>query len=602
MIDDNEETIRKIGWTAQSWRNNWDAVKKNKHLLFKKFTPLSSTERELWEDLEERMFAHRKMEILSSSTRKEEYIRAECWRRTLKSNEGGFLLCDKNLGVKYVNGEEYEFLHNRECSKYITITRERMLIEEDTGDWYNDAVKQIRKDKKRVLYEVAEELPHSIGRNRRTCIKEDGKLIVDAWDEIVLNLLFNTDEQENVGRIPKLKLLVKVHKDKKDGHWQTRPIVPSCTLPEYKLSKWIGGILAKYAKLIPWVLDCTEDFQNWLTTKRENNTVFSTYDFTNLFGSEPVLETMRLLDEALDILPFEFTEDDDVFIWNLLKKRVTIPKALQKYFHEPRAKAIVVFTLICVAQTVMCIDNGREVKIAFTDEFLAMGSGPVAPVSNITLALKEYKKLGIQLCTRGMKRYIDDIITRDHLISEDVLRSIYPEYLTLNKGNENVYLDIEFRVINGDVYHWLYTKPFPVIPLNFKSNHPKHTIINACKNELLRMIERTNLTNTISYAVELWYVKYSLADYPQDVLSSIIQEVASVRWRREKRKQDFEIKHIMRYNGTDSNVNRTIQRMTGFSAIKVWKTQTNLQSMAIKLSRTDVTEDNNRILSSFLYR
>ena len=80
-------------------------------------------------------------------------------------------------------------------------------------------------------------------------------------------------------KLPKLKLMLKIHKDKKNGHWQTRPIVPTMNLPEYGLSKWIGRLLAKFARAIPWVLEDTGSFVTWLTARSRSGQI-RTFDFS----------------------------------------------------------------------------------------------------------------------------------------------------------------------------------------------------------------------------------------------------------------------------------------------------------------------------------
>lgn len=547
-----KETIRKIGWKMLLGETDYVAgpvpYKKGSELPEH---PLSVA---LIHEAEHiALQAKREQHLYWEGRHIPTFLTTGAWRAIFKTCSGRWMVCDKNLGVRNVPEEEFVFLQMREAAKYVQVEE---LQEGETSVKGHDAMCDfVISNKVKCLRELAmSHLPEHQNH-------EKGSL----WHEMRKMILHST--LHGKFKVPKLKLLLKVHKPKKDGHYQTRPIVPSCGLPDYHLSQWVGSLLARYSRSIPWVLDCTEDFILWLRAPSRTRLI-KTFDFTNLFGTEPVIETMKIFAKALEELPYAMKNMEDQHIWVKTKQVITVPEHLQQYIGK-RAAVLVVLTTMCVAQTIATIDVGTEERLLYTNDFLAMGVSPVAPLSNITLAYLEWKTLGRETCEIALKRFIDDIIIDEGFLKERSLRRIYEEgapYLTLNESTDGHFLDVSYywNEDNKEYAYWLYVKPYPTVPLNFYSNHPPKCKISAARNELKRILARTNIPSSNEEWTIWWYKRYRLALYPENVLLGIIRNVCEGwKWCETKKYYDRNVtRHVERWRGFQTETAEMTQFMT----------------------------------------
>jgi hypothetical protein len=259
---------------------------------------------------------------------------------------------------------------------------------------------------------------------------------------------------------------------------------------------------------------------NWLKCKPRSEKI-KTYDFTNLFGNEPVRETLEIFVECVRTTDANFSNSKDQKIWGYLMDERSIPNFLLHIFPRERGiPLIAILTATSVMETFMVSDSSIGQIICSTSEFLAMGTPPVAPLSNITLAYLEKKQIPEWKLLNGMRRLIDDIAIDERAISEVTLRSVYPNYLTLNSSHDDHFLDVSFKYVGKEQVFatWPYIKPYPTLPLNYLSFHPRSVIGAVPTNELRRLMMICSDPEMRIDWINFWYHKFHLAGYPDHAL------------------------------------------------------------------------------------
>jgi hypothetical protein len=595
VTTDISETARKFGLMYQAERMGWKESKPSTLGIVK--PPKGTIPNKLFLDelkgaeMEAKDLTIKVLMDFKARHKIPAYAKANHWKKALRTEGYRWMACDKNLGVKLIKEEEYFKLVWKEISKYDT-------------DFSVDAMSKVLSKRVSNL----EEIKLAINGSSRAA-KELEELI---------NRCINKERTE----LPTLKLLLKVHKAKKtDGMFETRPIIPTCKLPEYDLSKLAGKWLAKFAKAIPWVLEDTRSFTDWLDGMPIKDEL-KTFDFTNLFGNEPVRETLMLLKRGLIELRSDCDanegkgvsfNDDDALSWDYLMSTAITPTFLKGILSD-REPIIMIITASAVMETaaIVNIEDDKSVVIS-TSKFLAMGSAPVAPMSNIALAILEKDKWGFHRCEAGMRRLIDDVIINKRIIKEKDLRSIYPNYLTLNGSDDSHYLDIEFRLCNGKFVYWPYIKPYPVIPLNWNSNHPENLKKSIAVNELRRMYNNCSEWEYRKYWRGYWRTKFSLADYPEKTLDEALQRAETkkvtaegqrallrnipreflndrkyVQWQQLDDKER-RIHHVQRWRGVNTGTARVFQKSELRPTRTAWSMGASLQRTATVRSNKIVT-------------
>ena len=504
---------------------------------------------------------------------------ASFWRQTLgRLVQGGrFLACDKNLGVKFVELGMYKRLANEQLQNYETAH----LYPEEHKKSYIDSIMNGMVERVKEIAIIAAGAASAIvveKKRGKITLLEAGE--IKCLEQLSKYLMQSVAGKESNFKIPHLRMLLKVHKVVKEGALcPTRPIVPNCGLPNYGMGKWVGSFMAKMARQIPWNLESTKQFQLWLTDRSRGPRV-RTYDFTNLYGNEPVTETLALFARALEEMKWVF--DDPVLhvTMEAMLRIVRVPDGLQPLIGN-RARLIVVIVAELVQQTIAQLDLGDDIVTVTTSKFLAMGCPPVAPLSIITLGYLEREKIGPDRCTRGMRRLIDDIVVDLDVISEIELRSIYPRYLTLNNAEIDHFLDVAFTWNGEKFLTWPYIKLHATIPLNFMSQHPPHTLRAAAKNELNRLLGLTNMSSVTDAWVEFWWTKYSLAGYTAELLGRILREViVDVPTKRADRERG--VNHVETWRGVKTSSAKLIAKSANRACSTAWSVEPTLMSMALK--------------------
>lgn len=447
----------------------------------------------------------------TSSVNTSKVLRLSFWRKLIERTNGfRYVQCDKNLGGMLITKEEYHLLAQREALNY----ENRILYVENLQQFHRLSL-SIQDDLSKlntVMIQYAEE--HKIKSD--TLVKEAFSDIRD----IVRKGMFSPNT-----RIPRMKMLIKTHKGRsRDGMHQIRPIIPNCCLPHYQLGKFLGFFLAKFQKLIPWILEDSVNFRTWLTDNSRN--VIATFDFTNLYGNEPVIETIKLFDDAMKGFlhsgMFRQANENDLLLLRVLILNVVQYDVAKQFLDDNHAQALTAsnFSLLSFMVFIVCREtvcyletNNDEFTILKTAKFMAMGSPPVAPISNLTLAWIEYNKLGKERCITGLRRLIDDISIDTSIISAQEILSIYPDYLTLNPAGDQHFLDVSFLYTKKGYITWPFIKPFGTIPLNVNSFHPQATKSAAAGCELRRLHSLCSHPEMKEEWTRSWEVRYQLAGY-----------------------------------------------------------------------------------------
>jgi hypothetical protein len=506
---------------------------------------------------------------------------ASFWKNTLGRlvRGGRFLACDKNLGVKFVELEIYKQLAHEQLQNY----EKAYLWKEEHRQGYEDGILDGMVARVKNIAIIIAGAASTIALERESKRKKltlQDTEEMKCLDQVSKYLMFTVEGKYSNFKIPKLRMLLKVHKAVKEGALcPTRPIVPNCGLPNYGMGKWIGSFMAKMARQIPWNLESTKQFQLWLTDRSRGPRV-RTYDFTNLYGNEPVKDTLVLFAQALEEMKWVFDDPALQVTMEAMLRIVRVPDNLQPLIGI-RARVILVIVAELVQQTIAQLDLGDEVVTVTTSMFLAMGCPPVAPLSIITLGYLEREKIGLDRCTRGMRRLIDDIVVDHDIISETELRSIYPRYLTLNNAESTQFLDVAFSWNGEKFLTWPYIKLHATIPLNIMSQHPPHTLRSAAKNELIRILGLTNMGSVTDAWVEFWWTKYSLAGYTTKMLGRILREViADVPTEREKCERG--VNHVETWRGVKTSSAKLIAKSANRVCSTAWSVEPTLMSMALK--------------------
>ena len=504
------------------------------------------------------------------------------WRKNLKQlcRNGRFLACDKNQGVRFVDHETYKKIAAREYGNY-------ELHPDATGKEMEKLANAMLDKLKGNLKFLAVTIQTAAIKKTITYHDNEQNRMLKQLAEFVA---WTASKPTELFRLPALRMLLKVHKVIKAGALcPTRPIVPACGLPSYPMGQWLGAFMARMAKQIKWNLQSTEQFLSFITDPSRSSRV-RCYDFTNLYGSEPVKETINLFVRAIEELAWIFEDPNDDIIFKALMRHVIIPDGMEldEIIGRKSTRLIVLLVAECIRGTLATLDLGDEEKIIGTNRFLAMGCPPVAPLSIITLAYLEVKQHGREKCEIGMRRLIDDIIVDLDIISETNLYAAYSKhsYLELNVADYDHFLDVRFTW-NGERHiTYPYIKEFAVVPLNYFSNHPQHTIRAAAKNELRRLMGLINIDSAKPDWVEYWHTKYSMAQYPSNILRNILLEVISgTRLLREKEERG--VNNIETWRGAHTGVDKSLTKETGFKVDTAWKVSTTLMSMALKMHKTD---------------
>lgn len=535
------ETLRKVFWTnyfLSQPKTNSVGIPLN--FFVRKSTDVPSQHRPRLIE-ESRKIAQQAQKQIQTSWSKisKHYLDQRFWSQILpKMSDLRFVLCDKNLGGELLDKVEYFALNTREMANYelvCKITASERPIEAVLRRLFSELLSLLTAFDQYLKFFDLMMKPFT-----------DIRSIIDYCSKRPLSSC----------NLPQLKLLIKKHKAKKEGLWQTRPIIPNCGLPIYPFSKFLGSFLARLQKKIPWVLEDSRNFREWLSLSSRGSV--STFDFSNLYGTERVKDTLLLFEGAIQTFRargiFRFENEHDEVVLEGLLNPMEIPSDLYEHnFGDVKLSALTVMTYMCTKSTIaVCETSQDQFSIVKTTEFLAMGSSPVAPLSNITLAYLEYEKFGFEKCAKGMRRLIDDIAIDENVISRDSILSAYPPYLTLNDAGSEHFLDVSFLKTQSGYLTWPYVKPFAIIPLNIASFHTQHTKIAAAKGELVRLLNLCSDKRMWGPWIELWKLRYRAAGYAVDDLEkSVFKRFNRIHTKPAKTRNNT-LFHVETWNGCNT--------------------------------------------------
>lgn len=584
IISEFDETRRKFGWKLFFEQN--PPTKSSNFVRYKKGSwPADVYTKQLDKVFEQTAFFQNLVLEQYHRVRIPKQFTSSYWRRILESmtTEGRFLQCDKNLGIRLVSEDIYSRLAERESKNYRYI--------EDIG-LRDEAMKEMIERFGVVTAAVNNAIPIKTGKRGASNDQLSKKILTEVAD-----FMHFTVRDKKDFSFPRLRLLLKVHKAvKADGLYPVRPIVPNWGLPSYGMAKWLGAFMAKMLKSIPWNLESTDQFLCFIKDKNRNEKV-SSFDFTNLYGNEPVAETLSLFFDALTEWQWTFQDEHDRAIFDALMTPVSIPESLcyANVFRCGGSRQTYVFCLLlaeCIFCTIAELDLGHQRSVfVSTADFLAMGCPPVAPLSVISLAVLEARTLGFERCSKGMRRLIDDIIIDESIISEEELRSVYPSYLELNHGEKGHFLDVSYVWVGNRFMTYPYIKPFTTIPLNIHSCHPFHVLRATAKNELSRLMKLCSEEGNKNAWSTYWYTKYKAAGYSWQLLRRIEFEIRRAVTRIHPKKPK-ELHHVETFVGTDTSTSRLLCSLSRRPVAQTWRVCPSLLSMALK------AHDRNRKLSN----
>ena len=143
-----------------------------------------------------------------------------------------------------------------------------------------------------------------------------------------------------------------------------------------------------------------------------------------------------------------------------------------------------------------------------------MGGNSSSPIADLTLAKREFnymknllkqKRFGLAKILSNIKRYVDDVIIFNYLYFHNLIRSIYPPSLDMERvgsNNKNVnYLELNVNIevtgISLSVYNKTDYFNFEVVTLTFPhSNIPLEVGYNMFYSQVLRFANICNNLDT----------------------------------------------------------------------------------------------------------
>lgn len=453
-------------------------------------------------------------------------VNIEHWTRNVKPNAGKlslphvkqlfakcfasgfcFMETDKNLGPVLLSRELAYDLH----AQYLAVPG--MELVGPAAQCYNNMLIAMTVGKEAVLNSLREIVKQGADHDSYEFVR---------W---ITYMLKNEQRAAHRGHIlPRLRLLIKLHKVQIGKMIPTRPIIPASTGPWGPIGEMIAKVLAAVQLNIPWIVKDSDDFIQWLMMEGRGRV--QTFDFSNLFGSEKVEDTLYWLHTAIHEYREWFQLGDFAEVIQATLTMVDVPELLQYLFVGlQRVTILELVTAATIKETVFIVPTNGGPQIYRTAASLAMGAAPVCPVSNIVLAAMERKKLGLQCCMRAIKRFVDDIAMDRQKVSEAQLKACYPPYLVLNEGTPGVFLDVCFRQAwvsqlwsRIATFYWPHLKePLPSFP-HFSSCHRSATKRAILRNEIRRLAKRTNLPSVFEVYKHFALKRFERAGYPSNWL------------------------------------------------------------------------------------
>lgn len=140
--------------------------------------------------------------------------------------------------------------------------------------------------------------------------------------------------------------------------------------------------------------------------------------------------------------------------------------------------------------------------------------------------------------------------------------------------------------------YWPYVKPFAVIPLNFGSNHPEHIKRALPRNELNRLMKRTNVDECRLEWAKYWRFKFMLAGYPEKLLDEILADYAR-GWKYVKTEERLNyVNHVEKWRGAKTPTARSLWSLLGKPVRTAWRMGKKISSLALSSNKRNDVQGN----------
>ena len=281
-----------------------------------------------------------------------------------------------------------------------------------------------------------------------------------------------------------------------------------------------------------WSIDSSNEFLETLRTTDVHN--LQIYDFTTLYTKLDLCEVDIMISEVIDL------------IFSSRNKYICICKYNydQCFFSKKEYNNHYIFTKEKLKEAVSFIIHNTYIvfggQVFIQKRGIPMGGNSSSPIADLTLAKREFnymkqllknKKYGLAKLLSNNKRYVDDLIIFNYLYFHNLIRTIYPSSLDMERAgnnNKNVnYLDlnvsIEVTGISLSVYNKTDDFNFEVVTLTFPhSNIPIEIGYNVFYSQVLRYANIcTNLEVFISHLSKTFNILISRGYLKSKLLKSV---------------------------------------------------------------------------------
>lgn len=285
---------------------------------------------------------------------------------------------------------------------------------------------------------------------------------------------YKVELSDNQGKLPTMYWIPKLHK----SPYKSRFIANSSACTTTNLSKLLTSCLSAIKEHI--IRYCSKAFENsgvnlfWsiknsgevidkLKCKHFKASSFSTYDFSTLYTTLP---HNLIKDKLIPLIQKTFAREntsyiacnhrraffsnshyDDYNMWTCDEVCRSLSYLLDNIFIR--------YGHVVFRQTVG-IPMGTNCAPLVADLFLYCYE------RDFMLSLSSDTQGDVIDAFNGTSRYLDDILTIDNPFFAQMVSSIYPHELTLNKANESdklvSFLDLHLSIVNGNVVSKIYDK------------------------------------------------------------------------------------------------------------------------------------------------
>ena len=282
-----------------------------------------------------------------------------------------------------------------------------------------------------------------------------------------------------------------------------------------------------------WSIESSAEFLETL----KNNDVYNLqiYDFTTLYTKLDLSEVDTMVGEVIDLIFSNRNKYICICKYNISqcffsKKEYSNHYCFTKEHLKEAVNFIVYNTFIVFGGQVFIQKRG-----------IPMGGNSSSPIADLTLAKREFnymknllkqKKFGLAKILSNIKRYVDDVIIFNYLYFHNLIRSIYPPSLDMERvgsNNKNVnYLELNINIeatgISLSVYNKTDDFNFEVVTLTFPhSNIPLEVGYNMFYSQVLRFANICNDLDTFMLHLSKMFIILVSRGYSKSQLLKYIR-------------------------------------------------------------------------------